>query len=277
MIKYLKYLTLFILSLFVIDSIAQSENFRSRSSFGFMVGGSYYIGDLNQFHHFRRTNLSAGAIYRYYINSRIALRGAFRYGTVEGYDSDSNNDLQINRNLSFQSDIYELTGGIEFNYKNYKLGNSDHFFSPYLFIDIGVFRMNPTTEYNGEQIELQPIGTEGQGSSLSEKDQYNLTQLVVPLGVGFKINLGQRAAVSFEYGIRKTFTDYLDDVGEGNYIQPDLLAQENGDIAARLSDRSLSENPMVGSRGNSATKDWYSMFGVMLTFSLGDPDKCFYH
>ena len=137
--------------------------------------------------------------------------------------------------------------------------------------------MNPTTEYNGEQIELQPIGTEGQGSSLSEKDQYNLTQLVVPLGVGFKINLGQRAAVSFEYGIRKTFTDYLDDVGEGNYIQPDLLAQENGDIAARLSDRSLSENPMVGSRGNSATKDWYSMFGVMLTFSLGDPDKCFYH
>lgn len=258
-------------------SNAQTENFRSRSSFGFMVGGSYYIGDLNQFYHFRRTNLSAGAIYRYYLNSRLALRGGLRYGTVEGYDSDANNDFQQNRNLSFQSDIYEVSAGLEFNYKNYKLGNSDHFFSPYMFIDIGVFRMNPQTEYNGELIDLQPIGTEGQGSSLSDKNPYSLTQLVIPLGVGFKMNLGKKMAVSFEYGIRKTFTDYLDDVGPGNYINPVQLAQENGDIAARLSDPSLSNTPMYGSRGNAATKDWYSMFGVMFTFSLGNPDKCFYH
>jgi hypothetical protein len=58
---------------------------------------------------------------------------------------------------------------------------------------------------------------------------------------------------------------------------PNELAQENGDIAARLSDRSLNNAPMVGSRGNSSTNDWYSMFGVMFTFSLGNPDKCFYH
>jgi len=258
-------------------SQSQTENFRSRSSFGFMVGGSYYIGDLNQFAHFRRTNLSAGAVYRYYLNSRLALRAGIRYGTIEGYDSDTDNSFQQNRNLSFQSEIYEVTGGIEFNYKNYKLGNTQFFFSPYMFIDIGVFRMNPQTEYNGELIDLQPIGTEGQGSSLSSENPYNLTQIVIPLGVGFKMNLGKRAAVSFEYGIRKTFTDYLDDVGEGNYINPNELAQENGDIAARLSDRSLNNAPMVGSRGNSSTNDWYSMFGVMFTFSLGNPDKCFYH
>lgn len=272
--KYTIFLALFILNMNV---FAQTQNFRSRSSFGFMVGGSYYIGDLNQFHHFRRTNLSAGAIYRYYINSRIALRGALRYGTIEGYDSDANNAIQQQRNLSFQSDIYEVTGGLEFNYLNYKMGNEDYFFSPYLFLDIGVFRMNPQTEYNGEIIDLQPIGTEGQGSSLSEKDPYSLTQLVIPMGVGFKINIGKKIAVSFEYGIRKTFTDYLDDVGKGNYVDPTLLAQENGDIAARLSDRSAEGIQMVGSRGNSATNDWYSMFGMMVTFSLGDPDKCFYH
>lgn len=258
-------------------AMGQSENFRSRSSFGFMIGGSYYIGDLNQFHHFRRTNLSGGVIYRYYINSRIALRGGLRYGKVEGYDSDSNNDIQIQRNLSFQSDIYEVSGGLEFNYLNYKLGNEDYFFTPYMFIDLGVFRMNPQTEYNGDLIDLQPIGTEGQGSSLSDKNPYRLTQIVVPFGVGLKVNLGKRAALSVEYGLRKTFTDYLDDVGEGNYVDPVLLAQENGDIAARLSDRSGDGIQLFGSRGNSSTKDWYSMFGLMLTFSLGDPDKCFYH
>lgn len=256
-------------------SFSQSENFRSRSSFGFMLGGSYYIGDLNQYAHFRRTNLSGGILYRYYVNSRIAIRGGVRYGKIEGYDSDASSPIQKQRNLSFQSEIWEVSAGLEFNYLNYKLGNEKYNFSPYLFIDLGVFRMNPQTKFNNELVDLQPIGTEGQGSSLSEKDPYPLTQLVIPFGIGFKLNLGQKAAISFEYGLRKTFTDYLDDVG-GNYVDSELLAQENGSIAARLSDPSGSNQQMTGSRGNSATKDWYSMFGVMFTFSLGDPDKCFY-
>ncbi|MEX1192630.1 MAG: DUF6089 family protein [Brumimicrobium sp.] len=254
---------------------AQSENFRSRSSFGFMVGGSYYIGDLNKYAHFRRTNLSGGILYRYYVNSRIALRAGVRYGKVEGYDSDASSEIQQMRNLSFESEIWEVSGGIEFNYRNYKLGNEKYFFTPYLFIDIGVFRMDPKTNYNGDLVSLQQIGTEGQGSSLSDQNPYSLTQLVVPFGIGFKLNIGQKASVSFEYGLRKTFTDYIDDVG-GNYVNPDDLAQENGSIAARLADPSLNDSPMTGSRGNSATKDWYSMFGIMFTFSLGNPDKCFY-
>lgn len=272
-----KYL-LIILGLIFLNNISysQSENFRSRSSFGFMLGGSYYIGDLNKYAHFRRTNLSGGILYRYYVNSRIAIRGGVRYGKVEAYDSDASSDIQKQRNLSFQSEIWEVAAGLEFNYLNYKLGNEKYNFSPYLFIDLGVFRMNPQTKYNDELVDLQPIGTEGQGSSLSEKDPYSLTQLVVPFGVGFKLNLGEKAAISFEYGLRKTFTDYLDDVG-GNYVDAELLAQENGSIAARLSDPSTSNIQMTGSRGNSATKDWYSMFGIMFTFSLGDPDKCFYH
>ncbi|PHR47087.1 MAG: hypothetical protein COA32_09195 [Fluviicola sp.] len=256
-------------------SFSQSENFRSRSSFGFMVGGSYYIGDLNKYAHFRRTKLSGGVLYRYYVNSRIAIRGGVRYGKVEAYDSDASSSIQQQRNLSFQSEIWEVAGGLEFNYLNYKLGNDKYFFSPYLYIDIGVFRMNPQTKFNNELVDLQPIGTEGQGSSLSQKDPYSLTQLVVPFGVGFKLNLGEKAAVSFEYGLRKTFTDYLDDVG-GKYVDAELLAQENGSIASRLSDPSTSTLQMSGSRGNSATKDWYSMFGVMFTFSLGNPDDCFY-
>jgi hypothetical protein len=276
MLKPTKYLIAFLFVFIQQTAEAQTENFRSKSSVGFMVGGSYYIGDLNQFAHFRRTNLSGGLIYRYYINSRIAFRGTFRMGSIEGYDSDASDALQVNRNLSFRSDIYELSGGLEFNYKNYKLGNRKYFYTPYMFIDLGLFRMNPQTEYNGEFVDLQPIGTEGQGSSLSDKNPYNLTQLVIPFGVGFKINLGEKAAVSIEYGFRKTFTDYLDDVGEGTYLDPQLLAEENGSIAARLSDRSLSDAPLRGNRGNSATNDWYSMFGIMVTFSLGNPDRCFY-
>ncbi|WP_165779291.1 type IX secretion system protein PorG [Brumimicrobium salinarum] len=265
------------LMLFVVENLnAQSQNFRSRSSLGFMVGGSYYIGDLNQYEHFKNTNLSAGIIYRYHLNSRLELRGALRYGKVEGYDKEASDPLQKARNLSFESDIFEVSGGLEFHYLNYKLGNEKYFFTPYMFIDLGVFKMDPQTEYNGEMVSLQSIGTEGQGSNLSDKNAYSLIQLAIPFGIGFKVNLGDRAALSLEYGIRKTFTDYLDDVGGGSYVNNEALAAQNGNIAASLSDRSPSDVNFTGSRGNAETKDWYSMFGVMFTFSLGNPDKCFY-
>lgn len=255
---------------------AQNENFRSRSSLGVTIGGSYYIGDLNKAGHFKHTNLSGGLIYRYHINSRLEIRGGLRYGKVEAYDADAKDPVQQARNLSFESHIFELGGGIEFNYLDYKLGNDQFFFTPYMFVELGVFRMNPKTVYNGEKIALQPIGTEGQGSDLSEHKPYSLIQMAIPFGVGFKINLGKRAAASIEYGIRFTFTDYIDDVGKGNYINRTDLAEQNGNIAAQLSDRSLEGYQMTGQRGNPNTRDWYSMFGITFSFSLGKTDNCYY-
>jgi hypothetical protein len=176
--------------------LAQSENFRSRSSFGPMIGGSYYIGDLNQYGHFKNTNLSGGLVYRYYINSRIELRANFLFGHVNAADTDSDLPIFQSRNLSFQSDIWELAGGIEFNYLNYKLGDMKYFFTPYMFMEIGAFQINPQAEYNGVLIDLQPLGTEGQGSSLNSQDPYALTQLVIPFGIGIKLNITKRMAIS---------------------------------------------------------------------------------
>lgn len=254
----------------------QLENFRSKSSLGFMVGGSYYIGDLNQFKHFHRIQPSAALIYKYHVNSRIELRGTFSYARVEGFDKDYDDPYLKARNLSFRSDIFELAGGIEFNFLNYKLGNKKFFFSPYMFIEAAIFRMDPVTEYKGEWVHLQTIGTEGQNSTLTNKKEYSLIQFAVPFGIGFKMNIGEKAAIAFEYGIRKTFTDYLDDVGGGNFLDRKELSEQNGNIAADLSDRSNGKMTMTGPRGNPATKDWYSIFGISFTFSLGKPDTCFY-
>lgn len=276
----MKTLTKIVLFVFLVCTqkmvAAQTDNFLSLSQIGVFGGGSYYIGDLNQFNHFKNTNLSLGFIYRFHLNSRLAVRGTFTYGRVEAYDAQSTNPTHQIRNLSFQSDILELAGGIEFNFLNYQIGNDRFFWTPYLFIEAAVFHMNPTTEYNGQKVELRSVGTEGQGSNLSSEKSYPLFQLAIPFGLGFKINLGNRMAVSFEYGIRKTFTDYLDDVGGADYINPSQLAAQNGNIAAALSDRSEGNTNLTGTRGNPKTKDWYSMFGVMLTFTLGNPDNCYY-
>lgn len=252
---------------------AQQDHFWSKSELGFVIGGSYYIGDLNQFGHFKQNNLSGGLIYRYNYNSRVALRASLSYGKVEAYDSLGKTDYQLNRNLSFESTIFEGALGFEFNYFNYKIGNDRYYATPFLFAQIGVSRINPKAEYEGELYELQPLGTEGQGSGLNSNSTYNLTQLVVPMGFGFKINLGENVALQLEYGIRKTFTDYLDDVGDV-YVNNVDLGSRNGDLAAALADRSSVLNVAGSKRGNPETKDWYSTFGIGLSISLGNPRRC---
>ena len=149
-------------------AFGQQANARSKSELGFMVGGSSYLGDLNQFNPIRNMQLAAGLVYRYNVHSRMSVRGNFFYGTVKGADSDASRSILVNRNLSFESKIYELAGGVEFNYFPFKLGHDRYKGTAYVLAEIGLFRMNPTTEYNGDQIELQPLGTEGQGSSFND-------------------------------------------------------------------------------------------------------------
>jgi len=256
--------------------ISQRQNVRSRSEIGITAGGMYYIGDLNNTNHFANTEFAFGAIYRYFINSRLAYRAQFSYGNLKANDAKINSILQKNRNLSFQTDIYEFATGIEINYLKYQTGHDQFRFTPYMYVEMGLFRMNPKTEYNGSLVELQALGTEGQGTELSDNDFYKKMQFCVKKGFEVKVTLFKMISFSFEYGFRKTFTDYIDDVSSFSYVDRALLAEQSSPIVADLSNRSLDGSP-YGRRGNPTTKDWYFMANAMLTIKLGNPDKCFHH
>lgn len=263
----------FVLIMSSADARAQFHTAASRSELGVMLGVSTYLGDLNQFIPFRQTHPAGGILYRYNMNPRMAIRVNATYGRVSASDAQSTEVLNKARNLSFFSDIYEVGAGIELNYFPFQLGNDRYKGTAYILAEIAVFRMNPKTMYNGSEVALRPLGTEGQGTSLNSKNHYNLTQVSIPLGVGAKVSLGERAGLNFEIGIRKTFTDYLDDVGADNYVDQAVLAAESGPLAAELSNLS---GDRYGKRGNAATRDWYIFAGMMVTFSLGDPAKCMY-
>lgn len=250
------------------------HNFFSRSELGPTIGGMFYLGDLNQFKPFYKSNLAGGIMYRYYHEPRLAFRGKFTIGNVEAYDSDSKNPLLLNRNLDFQSQIIELSAGLEFNYWPFQVGSKKYPATAYMLVGIGGFYMNPYTVVDGDKVYLQPLGTEGQGSPLGGR-KYSNYQLCVPLGLGFKVTLGKVASFNVEMAIRKTFTDYLDDVKSAYYLDPALLAQANGQQAADLSNKSL-DNSRFGRRGNPATKDWYVYFGGTLAFRLGKGSTCWH-
>ena len=266
-------LVIVLLNLFFATAQGSSRHNKwSRSELGLMGGASYYVGDL-KYIHFNNLHGAAQLFYRYNIHSRLAYRLNFTYAKVSAADAESNNSFYVNRNLSFETPVYELGTGIEFTYLPFELGNNKYWGSAYLLAELGLSRINPTTEYEGDEVELQPLGTEGQGTSLSSKNKYSRTQLVVPLAVGCRITLTENIGLNVEYGIRFLFTDYLDDVGGYRYVDPAVLAAENGPLAASLSNRSLDGN-RFGQRGNAATRDWYTFMGIGLNIRLGGKGTC---
>ncbi len=239
---------------------------------GIFLGGSYYLGDLNPYMHFNRfTRPAAGLLYRINLHSRLSLKAIASLGAIQGDDAFSRNESHRNRNLSFKSKIMEFAVEGEFNFLPFVIGSKKLAIStPYVFGGIAVFRFNPMGLLDNTWHALQPLGTEGQNSAFTDLKSYSLTQFAIPFGAGLKINAGKKIGINFEWGIRKTFTDYLDDVS-GKYANAALIASEKGAVAAALSDKSLTQEGGSNAgrqRGNSFTKDWYAFAGVMITFKL---------
>ena len=250
----------------------------SSAEVGVFLGASYYTGDLNPSGHFNRfTRPAAGALYRMNFNPRISMKGIFSYGNIEGDDAYAKEESQRNRNLSFKSKLYEIAVEGEFNFLPFVIGNKKtSITTPYVFAGVGVFHFDPQGYYQGRWYKLQQLGTEGQGTTFTNKKTYSLTQFSIPFGVGLKINTSKLIGVNLEWGLRKTFTDYLDDVS-GSYVDPVLLASEKGTVAAALSDKSLTKeggSDTGRQRGNSFTNDWYVFTGIIITFKLQGQEKC---
>ena len=212
-------------------------------------------------------------MFRYSINSRLSLRFNYLQGKVEAYDSDAKNPVTINRNLSFQSPIKEVAGGIEFHYFPFQFGQKRNAGTAYILAQMGVFYMSPSIVINGETIDLQALGTEGQGTSANSKRKYSKFQVCIPLGLGAKASIGKNITFNFDVAIRKTFTDYIDDVKAATYTDATIIANEYGSLAGDLSNQSLNDS-RFGRRGNPTTKDWYVYCGGMVTIRLGKGNKC---
>lgn len=231
-------------------------------------GTSVYFGDLNTNYSFREAKPAAGAFIRYNLNSRLAIKGGGSYGRVAFADALSENYFQKMRNLSFQSDIIEGTAQFEFNFLPITHGSPNEFFAPYLFVGGTIYHFNPKTEFQGQMVSLQPLGTEGQ----HRNDEYNLTQPAVAFGGGFKLDLNPNISFNLEASTRFLFTDYLDDVST-TYADPEDLENQRSPLAVLLADRSweVNEYPIgrTGSqRGDSKANDKYVFIGAGFTYNF---------
>ncbi|MBL7755471.1 MAG: hypothetical protein JNM44_13435 [Chitinophagaceae bacterium] len=257
------------------------------SEIGFSTGFSNYLGDLQpQAYTFRDPGVALGMMVKQSVTAHIGFRAFMNYMRISGSDASSGQQSLINRNLSFRSFVFEYGGAVEVNVlpfdpfnPNGSKGKRFFAFTPYFYGGINMFHFNPKTYYNGQWVALQPLNTEGQNSTFNSTSSYNLTQFAIPFGFGFKYQPNPRVVFSYEFGFRKTFTDYLDDVSS-NYPDLNKLSQEKGALSAALSYRGdeLSTHdgtyPVPGQmRGQTANKDWYTMNAVSVMFKFYKASK----
>ena len=242
---------------------------------GVFAGASYYIGDINPYFHFAQSQPALGLLYKYNINYRWAIRLHGMYGSLQASDNEIKYNEQ--RNLSFKSPLLEIGTQIELTYHRFQIGSDNDNISPYLFLGFSFFKFKPMAELNGEWYNLQALGTEGQGTTAyPDRQPYSLAGLSIPFGMGLKMSLGGSTVLGFEWGMRKTFTDYIDDVST-TYANPYVLASQNTSTSAYLADPSDNQSlEKTGfQRGNENTNDWYSFAGITLTFKIKDKsDHC---
>lgn len=242
---------------------------------GLFGGLSAYSGDIapSEFGIFLdNINLAAGASLRYSPIQPLTFRFSGLTTQVEAQDPEPVPGEKANRFVNFRSKLDEFALIIELDL--FYLGGRRGFsIAPFIAAGAGVAWYNPESFIDGRWVELQPLGTEGQGipGPNYAPDPYALNSLMLPIGGGLKFNLGEAVTLSFEIVGRRMFTDYLDDVGHTRVSYLDVL-EGNGSLAARLSNP-LIEDPstapeLVYRRGGKFV-DWYYVGGANLSFRIG--------
>lgn len=243
---------------------------QSQVQVGLFGGISNYVGDMTD-KAYKNSKGAFGVTLGYQILNRINLRAGFTFAKVSGADSLAKKEDVRLRNLNFQSNITEFSAVAEINTfdMDYKT------WSPYIFGGLAVFHFDPYTyDQQNNKVYLKPLGTEGQGIPGYEKP-YALTQLAIPFGGGIKYNISDKVRIAAEVGLRKLFTDYLDDVS-GNYADPnDLLTnrgQQSVDLSYREDELPFGDPfypPKGETRGSPKYKDYYYFTGLHLVYTIG--------
>jgi len=254
--KIMRKILIFLLFLVFLAPLTHAQK---SGDFGLLGGVTYYVGDLNPAMPFRMSKPAFGLLYRQNFNSRVSLRVHGLRGSVAGDDAISQANPE--RNLNFESKLTEVGLQLEINFFDYFIGSKVHPISPYIFGGPTVFFFKPFGNTPMGKTELQPLTTEGQSK------QYNLYAFSGSFGLGVKYSLSKLIGVGAEWGMRKTTTDYLDDVSHTYYLDFEANPPSDPSIEEIASDPTLNHNAEM-QRGNSRNTDWYSFAGISVTVKI---------
>jgi hypothetical protein len=165
-----------------------------KSEVGFGVGTLNYTGDLARSYNILNSRPAATVFYRANFGQVVSLRAALTGGGIGASDKRPIDAFAEQRNASFNLFLIEASTVMEYHFMNWRDDKHIMRYTPYLFGGLGIF------------------GISGTGNKPSE---YSNVQGAIPFGLGIKYILNPKWYLSLEFGARKTFFDYLDNVSAG--------------------------------------------------------------
>jgi len=189
------------------------------------LGVLHYKGDISPAFHPAFARPGGSLFFRYNASQAVSLRVQGMLGQIGADDKLVNNPFNQARGRAFRTRITELSTDIEYNFLNYKHENLKKAgnWTPYVFGGVALFGFRP---------------------NVYESAPYRKNGLALPFGAGIKWQLRSPWSLGLEFGMRKTFTDYLDNLGPGS--DPD--------------------NPKA--QGDNTHKDFYYYTSVSLSYTF---------
>lgn len=253
------------------STFAQFENVQ-QGEFGVTIGAAHYFGDLNTRAAINRPKPAVGVFFKKQFGNYTGMRVSAHFLQLGYSDVYSKNEYQQRRNLSFNTNIFELAVQGDFNFFKYDPTNPDHNFTPYITFGVGVFSYDPYAYLDGEKVFLRPLNTEGE-TFYKDRQAYSTMAICIPLGFGVKYSISEKVNLSFTITHRFTTTDYIDDVST-TYIGADKFPSPTGQqtLAGLMQDRSYETGDPIGiegrQRGFSKQKDQYATAEIGISFNL---------
>ena len=216
-------LVLFLVGFLAVGALAQPS-----VDIGLFGGAGTYFGDMTKIELTKSLNPAYGGFIRFNFNPRYALRFNAINGSI---GAEGEFDFQplnpANNYWNFNKNVLDISLQFEFNYLKYIVGHKETPWSTYVAGGVGV----QTYQYIANGIE---------GSEISP---------TIPFGLGFKFNLSKRWGIGLEGGLRKSFSDKLDNLD-------DPLSYVNADEVKITYTDKLHNN------------DWTSYVGIHLVYKL---------
>lgn len=268
---------------------------------GIQVGGAGYIGDMNN-HVFSADNksvlgfnsYSAGISAKHYLNPISArdrtwgIRLDLNYNRLRGKDAWSSDASKISRNLQFTNNVWEGSLMGEFHFFDFRPNRMRSVLSPYVFAGMGMIYHNPKAPHPDgsgkvslidQMVELREISRDPETDTVTRAVVHSKVAMLIPFGAGVKYNLSGSLApwsIGLELNYRYVFNDFLDGVGNKEYIDYSLFAKNNApslDQAdwEKLSYPSNSGNPyatVIGTARGDKGNDSYMTAVLRVTYTF---------
>ncbi|PMD97621.1 hypothetical protein BWI97_08365 [Siphonobacter sp. BAB-5405] len=174
--------------------------------FGAGLGMMHYKGDISPKLHLKFARPGGNLFFRYNASKALSGRVSFTAGRIFASDFESSDPFQRARGVIFGTRMIEAGADLQYNFLNFDYTRKrPRNWSPYVFGGLAFYNFQPD----------QPA-----------TESYKKSGLAIPFGAGIKWQIKGPWSLGFEFGTRKTWSDYLDNYNVSGPTVPKELQSD---------------------------------------------------